>query len=198
VTSLIDELMPIYDVRERHRTSVRASRAAAYAAIRSTDLAAAPLVRALLFARALPAAVFAGRDAVRELRERRREPVTLDTFERQGFRIIAERQPEEIAIGLEGQFWRPGGNLCTVSREHFVEREPAPGNARALWNFTVTEAASGVELATETRVQCADATTRRRFLPYWYVIRAGSGVIRRLMLRDIRRVAEREEAQARA
>jgi hypothetical protein len=41
-----------------------------------------------------------------------------------------------------------------------------------------------------TRVRCADASARRRFLPYWYLIRPASEMIRRAMLREIRRSAE--------
>ena len=53
----------------------------------------------------------------------------------------------------------------------------------------------GTELTTETRVLCADAGARRRFLPYWYLIRPASGMIRRVMLREIRRSAEATEAR---
>jgi hypothetical protein len=189
--SLIDQLLPVYDVRERHRTTVRAGAAAVYAAIGSTDLASTPAVRALLFARAIPGAILAGRAGLRELRRRLYETVTLRAFERHGFRIIAEFPPDELVIGVEGQFWRLRGGVCTPAPEHFRSVAPAPGTARAVWNFTVRPAgASHVELATETRVQCADAAARRRFLPYWLVIRAGSGLIRRQMLRAIRRAAE--------
>jgi hypothetical protein len=60
-----------------------------------------------------------------------------------------------------------------------------------VWNFTVRELGGGVvELATETRVRCADAAALRRFRPYWALVRPASGAIRRLMLREIGRVAE--------
>lgn len=188
---LLDELLPAYDVRERHRTQVRASAAATYAAILRADLAASPIVQALLAVRALPTALLAGREGVSELRRRRHEPVTIGSFERHGFRIIAERAPEEIVIGLEGRFWSLDGALCTPPAHAFRDGvPPRPGTARAAWNFVVRERAGGVELATETRVQCADAATRHRFLPYWLVVRGPSGLIRRLMLRAIRRAAE--------
>ena len=57
----------------------------------------------------------------------------------------------------------------------------------------VIEAAAGgaTRLTTETRVLCADAGSRRRFRVYWAVVRPGSGLIRRMMLRAVRREAER-------
>lgn len=190
--ALIDDFLPEYDVREYHRTRVHASAEATYAAVFTANLAGAPIARALLFARAVPGALAAGRAGLRRLRRAHREPVTLRDFEHRGFRIVAERAPHEIVIGLEGQFWRLGGGVCSPPAASFRSTAQAPGTARAIWNFTAHETPSGAtELATETRVRCADSAARRRFLPYWLVIRAGSGMIRRMMLREIRRAAER-------
>ena len=191
VATTLDAWLPAWDVRERHRTRVRASPDATYAALRTTDLAGSPVVGALLLLRALPGALLRGPAGLSELRGRGREPVTLATFERHGLRVLDERPPDELVIGLEGRFWLPTGDLCTPAASAFCATEPAPGTARAVWNFTVAARADGTtELATETRVYCADAGARRRFLPYWYVIRPFSGIIRRAMLNAIRRAAE--------
>lgn len=188
---LIDDYLPRYDVRERHRLAVHASPRATYAALRSADLVSAPIVRALLLLRALPGGLRRGRAGLATLQRNGDAPVTLRTFESRGFRVIAERPPEELVIGLEGRFWRLEGDLCTPASDAFLTSAPSDGTARAVWNFTVRPAGSGdSELATETRVLCADAAARRRFLPYWLVVRAGSGIIRRAMLRAIRREAE--------
>jgi hypothetical protein len=188
--SLLDELLPVYDVRERHRTRVRAAPAATYAALHAADLAP-PAARVLLALRTLPAALGA-RGGLAALRARFREPLTLRALERGGFRVVAERAPEEIVLGLEGRFWRLGGGLASPPAEAFRDPRQQPGTARAIWSFTVRDLGAGVsELATETRVRCADAAARRRFLPYWAVVRTASGVIRRLMLGAIRRRAER-------
>ena len=189
--TLIDAFLPSFDVSEHHSTRVHASAKRTFDALYITDLASSPIARMLLQLRAVPAAVLAGPDGVRELRERQHAPVTLSIFERHGFRIVAEDPPHELLIGLEGQFWALTGNLCRVSANELRSQPVCPGNARAAWNFSVRDLGNGeVELATETRVLCADNGVRFRFLPYWTVVRAGSGIIRRLMLRDIRRVAE--------
>lgn len=189
---LIDDFLPDYDVRERHRIPVNASADATYAAVLTADLAGAPIARALLFARALPGAIGAGREGLRQLRARHREPVTIRDFEERGFRILAERPPHEIVVGLEGRFWKARGGVCSPPAAAFGSIAQAPGTARAIWNFTTRTTSTGAtELTTETRVRCADGAARRRFLPYWFVIRAGSGAIRRMMLHEIRRAAER-------
>lgn len=188
---LIDSYLPEYDVSERHHTRVTASREETYAALRTADLANAPMARMLLALRALPGAFAHGLPGVRTLWSRGSEPITLSTFFERGFRVLAEQPPTELVIGLEGRFWRPTGNLCTPPESAFRARAPAPGTARGVWNFHLRACADGTtELTTETRVQCADASARRRFLPYWYAIRPASGMIRHAMLREIRRSAE--------
>ena len=56
---LLDELMPVYDVVERHRIIVHAAPEIVFAAIREADLGRGPLTRTLLTVRAVPAAVIA-------------------------------------------------------------------------------------------------------------------------------------------
>ena len=192
MTSLIDHYLPRFDVRETHRVRVRATPEAAWAALHRADLARSPLVGALLVIRALPAALASGRAGLERLRHESVRHVTLDTFVGEGFRILEERPPEELVIGLEGRFWRPSGDLCTPSPDAFAHTPLPPGSARAVWNFSIVATASAeCELVTETRVLCADAAARRRFLPYWWLIRPGSGLIRRAMLTSIRDTAER-------
>ena len=191
VVMLIDAYMPEYDVSERHHTRVAASLEATYAALWTANLAHAPMARMLLALRAVPAALSEGVAGVRALWERGSEPITLATFQERGFRVLVELPPTELVIGLEGRFWRPTGNLCTPPPPTFRSQPPAPGTARGVWNFHLRALADGTtELTTETRVQCADAGARRRFLPYWYAIRPASGMIRHAMLREIRRSAE--------
>ena len=192
---LIDEYLPTYDVRSQHSLRVDATPVATYAALRTADFASAPLVRGLLALRALPRALRRGPRGLRTLASRGQAPITLGTFEERGFRILADDAPRELVIGLEGRFWRPSGDICTPSESAFRNSAPPPGHARAVWNFTVVATADGTtELATETRVQCADDDARRRFLPYWFVGRHGSGIIREAMLRSVRATAERGRA----
>jgi hypothetical protein len=188
--TLIDTWMPRWDARERHRVRVRARPDEVYAALRTADLAAHPAVRALLLLRALPAALASGARR-RELRRRSAEPVTLAAFEEQGFRVLAEDPPRELLIGLEGVFWTAGGGIRAVDPARFAGPVP-PGMARAAWNFSIVPDAGGCVLRTETRILAGDHAARRRFRLYWLLVRPGSGLIRRLMLRSIRAEAERQ------
>jgi hypothetical protein len=158
----------------------------------TADLAGSRIVRLLLALRGIPAAISRGVSDVNGLKQPRDAPVTLATFEQLGFRILDSRPPEELVIGLEGRFWRPSGGMCTPPADAFLSSMPAAGTARAAWNFRVVEnGPKACELSTETRVLCASPEVRRRFLPYWWLVRPGSGLIRREMLRAIRDQAER-------
>lgn len=135
--------MPVYDVAERHRTVVRAAPEVVFAAIRSADLSGGLLTRALLVVHAVPAALVAlvrsPGAALAELQGRRAERrggLRLAGFERAGFRVVAERAPQELVIGLLG-FWTPRGELRShVSAADFAVGPP-PGHALAGWSFHV-------------------------------------------------------------
>jgi len=195
---LLDDLMPHYDVAERHRTIVRARPAVVFRAIHEADVSGGLVTQILYALRFAPAALVA---AVRSPRgawsdyldriSRQDRVVHLDDLERAGFRVVAERAPEELVIGVLGRFWtvRGGPGPSTVTAETFRAPPPA-GQALAGWNFTVERRGDGSsELSTETRVLCAP-DVRWKFRLYWFAIRPGSGLIRRAMLRAIRRHAE--------
>jgi hypothetical protein len=187
---LIDLFLPQWDARERHQIRIQAAPERVFRALRTADLARHPLVRALLLLRALPAAL-TGASRRQQLRARASGAITLAEFEEQGFRVLAEDPPHELLIGLEGAFWKPSGELRPVDPVSFQAPVPA-GLARAAWNFRIAPGRAGsCVLHTETRILAGEGAARRRFRLYWLLIRPGSGLIRRLMLRSIREEAER-------
>jgi hypothetical protein len=187
---LINEYLPEYDVRVIHRTRVHAPASRIYNAFRSTDLAESVLVRICLALRAFPGAFLSPVRGLRRIRIRLGSPVTLRDFETHGFRVLAENPPYELLIGLIGSFWKPDGGLLPVDAVSFKGPQSS-GTARVAWNFSIAEQKNGTcDLATETRVICADAKSRRYFGWYWVLVRPGSGLIRRYMLRSIRKKAE--------
>ncbi|NKB71865.1 MAG: hypothetical protein GKR89_32720 [Candidatus Latescibacteria bacterium] len=193
---LIDQYLPEYDAVERHSIAVGAPAETIYAALHTADLAGAFLVRLLLALRGLPAAL--GPGGLRAWWRQAQAPVTLAAFEEMEFSLLAEEPPHELVLGLAGRFWTPTGDLHPVDAATFAA-PCRPGTARAAWNFSIVPQTDGTcRLHTETRVQCADKGSRRRFRCYWLVVRPGSGFIRRLMLRSVKKEAEAERQLGRA
>lgn len=188
---LLDEFLPRPDATERHAVRVHAAPDAVFEAMWRVDIGG-PVTRALLAARVLPAALGGSPAARARLHDLRAGPaMTLRGLRGTGFTLLGERPGEEVVLGLTGRFWTPRGDILATDPAHFAAGPPA-GAAQAAWSFTVTpDVDGGTLLATETRVRCADATTRRRFRAYWLVVRPFSGLLRWLMLRAIRREAER-------
>jgi hypothetical protein len=109
----------------------------------------------------------------------------LESFERMGFRVVAEEPGSELVVAGIGRFWKPSGGLRRVKdREHFTAFAE-PGYAKVAFNFRL----SGGELSTETRIAGTDPQARRRFKLYWLLVRPGSGLIRHEWLRAIARQA---------
>jgi hypothetical protein len=185
--SLLDEWMPSFDVATRHSIDVAASAERTYGIARTAHLGTPLVVRMLLGLRAIPALsahLFSSRAAAAPGTERLRGPGGIP------FTLLAEDPGSEFLLGLAGRFWTPSGGVVPSDAEIF-RRPPRPGLAHGLWNFRVEPRAHGCRVTTETRVLCADATTRTHFLRYWRLIHLGSGLIRHSLLRRIRRDAER-------
>ena len=131
-------------------------------------------------------AVLAPADAAR--RAPPDEPI-LKVALRTGFLQLANTE-RELVIGT------------FVMRPPHAKRQPespdeflaitAPGYAKAAMDFRVQESPLAMSVVTtETRVWATDERTERKFALYWWTIRLGSGLIRRMWLRAIRRRAER-------
>ncbi|HWC72369.1 MAG TPA: hypothetical protein VG454_00430 [Gemmatimonadales bacterium] len=97
--------------------------------------------------------------------------------------------PDEPA--LNALLRRGFEELASAPREIVIGRS-RPESVRVVMDFRVdtTRLAMSV-VKTETRVSVSDEKMRRRFALYWWTIRLGSGLIRRMWLRAIRRRAEK-------
>ncbi|HXU08202.1 MAG TPA: hypothetical protein VN743_04335 [Blastocatellia bacterium] len=179
---LIEKFAPVYDVSEYHETVVHAPIQAVYDALRSTDFGDSRLIRTLLRLRQLPATLRKPRQP--------RMILNLDAILKSGFVLLGENAPDEIALGVIGQFWKLSGGRYCVDAAGF-DAFDQPGYTRAVWNFSLVDLGGNVtRLATETRVVCSDSASRIRFRLYWTLIGPFSGLIRREVLRTIRAKVE--------
>ena len=176
MTRALAAAMPTWNHRSRHTLHTDLPPAALLTAVEELRWREVPVFRGLMTLRGL-----AGRGVTSDAR-------VMDWFTSSGFRVV-ERSDEQLAL-ISVQLVRrrsaaePSGTPGSIERFR-AYREP--GAVKIAVDFTV----GGGILATETRVQATDARARGTFAVYWLLIRAGSGLIRRVWLRAIRSRARR-------
>ncbi|MEM8488055.1 MAG: hypothetical protein AAF564_21070 [Bacteroidota bacterium] len=172
---LIDKYLPAYDVQSAHQITIDAPASAVYKHICHLDMGASPIIRLLFRLRGMPA-----------------DALSLEALEQLRFAKLEEIENQDLLLGIIGRFWSLDGDLQQTDPTHFLQFN-TPGYARAAWRFSLNESEPGrTLLSTETRVQCTDLNSARRFKLYWRVVGPFSGLIRREMLRIIKKNAEAE------
>lgn len=179
--SALDEVLPAYRFRERHQRTIAATPDVVWAALLTMTPEELPLSRLLMGIRSLPAWLAGRRDGFGASSR----PV-IDMFIAGGFRKLRDDPPHVIVAGAAMQPWRlVPGEVADVRDLAGFRAFKQPGFVLAAVSFELEPTDHGTRLSTETRVQPTDAGAGRAFLPYWLVIRAGSGLIRREMLRAV-------------
>ena len=165
----IDDFMPLYDIRMKHRELASASAGTIYSAVRRTDLGTSWLIRLLFRVRGLP-----------------RSALHLNGLISLGFIPLIDLPDRELLLGIVGKFWTPSGSLVRVAPHDFTSFEE-DGYAKAALAIAIRPiAAEETEVVTETRVKTYGQSARLKFRLYWSVIAPFSRLIRREMLRLIR------------
>jgi hypothetical protein len=178
----LEEFAPVYEFNEVHSIRVRAPRSLIYRSIKEVTAGEIALFRALTWIRRF------GRAGPESILNPPGDEPLLAVATRTGFLLLADDPERELAIGTV--LIAPRGVRKPATPQQFKELA-APGAAKAVMNFHIEDAGGGAWLvSTETRVHATDASARRRFARYWAVIRLGSGFIRRMWLRAIKRRAE--------
>ncbi|HEX2646661.1 MAG TPA: hypothetical protein VHO95_05510 [Candidatus Dormibacteraeota bacterium] len=184
----LDDVLPIYRHRERHERTIVAPPADVWSALLAVSANDLPLSRFLMGIRSIPGRL-SGVDG--SLDRSASQPV-LATFLSRGFRQLRANPPRLLVAGAAIQPWRlVKGEVADVHDLDGFRGFNRPGFVLAAIAFELEAAHGGTRLATETRVQPTDHRAGRAFLPYWIAIRAGSGLIRRELMRAIARRAER-------
>ena len=179
----LDDLLPAPHFRERHERRIAAPPAAVWQALHDLRLGDLALTRALMGIRLLPARL-----------ARRPRPFGMGSgrlLDDGAVTVLASDPDQAMVAGSVMQPWRITGGedppaLDAPALQAFAE----PGWVKVGFDLVLEPAGAGTRLTTETRITATDAGTRARFGLYWLVIRAGSGLIRRDMLRAVARRAE--------
>jgi hypothetical protein len=174
----IDGWLPHYQVSAGYSVLVHASEEKTYAALKRANFSDLRIVRSLM-----------------RLRGYRIDRARIPELEapdggRGSFLELAAVPRREVVLGIAGRFWRlDGGIVRGLTPGEFADfrRE---GYAKAVWNFALAPAAGGTQLSTETRVQTFGRSPTLKFRAYWLVVGPFSGLIRKAILREVKRMAE--------
>jgi len=121
------------------------------------------------------------------LRRASHKPV-IDQFIAGGFRKLLDDPPNVLAAGAAMQLWRlVKGEVADACDLACFRAFNQPGFVLAVVSFEFEQTEKGICLSTETRASRRIAGRDWPSSPYWLVIRAGSGLVRREMLRAVGR-----------
>jgi hypothetical protein len=184
---VLDQLMPAFDVEEAHTVLIQAPRERAYEAFQKVTPAEVRIMIALMALRALPRRLI-GRPGFQFT------PAVplLEQLLAQEFTLLDERPERWLMFGLIDQPWTPTGGIVQPFRDaKEFTAFATPGYAKFVVSFFFADEAGGTRLDTGTRIQCTDPESRKRFARYWRFFAPGSGLTRRVLLKAIKRRAER-------
>jgi hypothetical protein len=183
--ALVDDFLPDYDFHEVHRRQITAPPAAALTAAKAATPGEMPLLRVLFALRSGPPLLIRGR-GLPSAKDRSLAEQMIEF----GFVPLVESE-RELVLGFVGQPWKlTGGSMPRLRSADEWRSFDEPGYVKAVMNFRATPSGAGSVLETETRIKATDPASRRRFRPYWLLIRPGSGAIRRIWLSAAKRRAQ--------
>lgn len=178
---LVDDFMPVYDIADAVATVVQADAETTWEALMEVDLVevgrSKPLVGLLGALRALPDVavhLLHGESPPKAPERLRLHDLGEISSAEGGWRLLGQREGDEIALGLVGKFWRPVIEFADVPPEGFRDFSE-PGFAKHVYSLSVRPAeGGGTLLRAEMRIATTDEHARRWFRRYW-TLGVGSG-----------------------
>jgi len=180
-TSILDEMLPVYDVSDAVATVVAADVTTTWNALLEVDLLDVgrrrPLVGLLGALRSLPAMVghiLHGDVPPKAPTHLRLRDTTLSPASEGGWILLGERPGDELVLGLVGKFWRPIIEFAEVPAEDFRDFA-TPGFAKTVYALAVRPLDARRTLLSGTmRTATTDERARTSFRRYW-TLGVGSG-----------------------
>jgi hypothetical protein len=187
---LLDHVMPVYDVAERHHIHVAAPADVTFAEACDMDLQQSAIVRTIFRAREV---------ILRSEPDTRPRPRGLLAWTKSlGWGVLAEVRGREVVMGAVTKPWDANVVFRLLSPDAFSTYSE-PGYVKIAWTLRA-DATSPTDsvFRTETRAVGTDRMARAKFRRYWSFLSPGIIVIRWMMLRPLKADAERRAASTRS
>jgi hypothetical protein len=180
---LLDRVIPVYDVAERHRIEIAAPADITFAAACEQDLMALPLVRTIFKARE----ILLGSEP-----DTAAHPRGLLVFTKSiGWGVLAEIPGRQIVMGAVTQPWYANVVFRPLPPSEFAAFHE-PDYVKIVWTLRADPVGTSESIfRTETRVVTTDAGARAKFRRYWSLLSPGIILIRWASLGPLKREAER-------
>ena len=183
---LLDHVMPVYDVAERHHIHVAATADVTFAAACDMDLHQSAVVRTIFRARE----VILGSEPDATPRPSELLALTKSL----GWGTLAEVPGREVVMGAATQPWDANVVFRPLAPDAFSAFNE-PGYVKIAWTLRADATSpTGSVFRTETRAVATDRTARAKFRRYWSLLSPGIIVIRWMMLQPLKAEAERRAA----
>jgi len=185
---LLDRFMPNPDVRERFETTIQAPAAVVMQVATDFDMQSIATVKAIIRLREF---------LLRTRRHTPRRPQgILEETRNLGWGVLDQEPGANVVCGARCQPWQADVEFSALDAEHFAAYSE-PDQVKIAWTLEAHEIDKNVtRFAQETRAVATDKAARAKFLRYWRWARFGIISIRLLLIRAIRRQAERQWAAA--
>jgi hypothetical protein len=179
----LDELMPHYEIVERHHVRVAAPAAVTMGAARDVKLVDSCVVRA----------IFMGREMMLGSEPAGPPPpqALLAAALALGWGILVDDPDREIVLGAVTRPWEANPVFRALPPREFAAFAE-PGYVKIAWTLRADPIGDGESVfSTETRAIATDAQARMKFRRYWAMVSPGVALIRRAMLGPVKAQAER-------
>jgi hypothetical protein len=181
-STLLDEIMPEYEVTERHEVRVAAPAEIAFSSACHLDLRRSLVIRCIFGARE---ALLSGKS-----HEVRFSRGLAEQAKAWGWSVLGERPGREIVFGAATRPWVANPTFRGLFADEFVNFDE-PDYVKIAWTLAADPRGDYESVArTETRVITTSAAARSKFRAYWAFLSPGIILIRRVALAMVRAEAE--------
>ena len=184
--AILDRVMPLYDMVERHHVRVAAPPEVTLAAAHDMDLRDSRLVRA----------IFRGRELMVGAAPPQAEPPRglVASVLAIGWGVLENQPDHEIVLGAVTKPWEPNPVFRDLRPGEFAPFAE-PDYVKIAWTLRVDPAdGGGCVFRTETRAMATDIDARTKFRRYWAMVSPGVAVIRCALTAAVKQEAERRVA----
>ena len=169
---LMEKYLKDFQFNKVHKIEIRAKPHDIYSIIEHTDFYQSKIIKLLFTIRRLPKNMFSP-----------------EGFNKVGIMVLEEKVGEESVLGaiFKPLVFRP----VNVSPDEFREFNEK-GYVKVVMNFFVSKIDEKRSLlSTESRVFCTSGKARLMFTPYWLLLNRFIGLVRIVMLRQLKQEAEK-------